>query len=125
MTETNDTFSAWAIVEVMGRKAYAGLVSESFIAGAGFIRVDIPEVDGKGGTTKLLNPKQSIFNLHITTEDIARAFVAREPVYGIDAFAKLGPTPEPALSLGAGDHRYAVEYDERDDDGSEDGDQPW
>lgn len=34
----------WAIVELMGRSAIAGLVTEEVLAGRTFLRVDVPEV---------------------------------------------------------------------------------
>lgn len=77
-------------------QAYAGRVTEQFIAGAGFIRVDIPEVEGKGGVTKLLNPE-----------------------YGIDAFAKLGPSATPTMALAAD----VLECEPADDDAEVDDDE--
>ena len=35
---------AWAIVEALGHNLFAGKVSEHVIGGAGFIRVDVPEL---------------------------------------------------------------------------------
>ena len=43
MSETTRDFDAWAIVEAMGFKKYAGHVTTQELAGASFIRVDVPE----------------------------------------------------------------------------------
>lgn len=100
MTDTNkQEFSTWAIVEIMGHQVVAGRVSEQFIAGAGFIRLDIPEVDGRGGTGELLSPK-AIFRMRATTEAIAREFIARMQPDTLSLFAKHG-APMPALTMPA------------------------
>jgi hypothetical protein len=36
-------FDSWAIVEIFGHQRYAGHVSEQLVAGAKFIRIDVPE----------------------------------------------------------------------------------
>lgn len=74
------TFDAWAIVEVMGHKQYAGHVTEQAIGGSSFIRVDVPEVTCKDGEklppfTKLLG-SGSIYAISPCTEETARAFAA-------------------------------------------------
>jgi hypothetical protein len=43
VSETDRDFDAWAIVEAMGFKKYAGHVTTQELAGASFIRVDVPE----------------------------------------------------------------------------------
>lgn len=43
MSETDRDFDAWAIVEAMGFKKYAGHVTTQELAGASFLRVDVPE----------------------------------------------------------------------------------
>lgn len=53
MTETFDCF---AILELFGHQIIAGHVSEQTISGQGFIRVDVPEVDGLPGFTKYYGP---------------------------------------------------------------------
>ena len=37
-----DPLDCWAVVEVMGRTRYAGKVTEQVIAGAAFVRLDVP-----------------------------------------------------------------------------------
>lgn len=122
MSQQEDTFSpVWAIIEVMGHRTYAGRVTEQRIAGAGFVRIDIPEVGGKGGTTKMLGTS-SIFALHLTTEEIARSYVERGHEQAIDAFAKLGASPAPAVvsALDGGDWSYEEDDDDGDTEDGED-----
>lgn len=45
MTE-QDGFREWAIVELFGHQKIAGLVSEQQLAGATWLRVDVPSEDG-------------------------------------------------------------------------------
>jgi len=82
-----ETFEQWAIVELMGHRRLAGFVTEQEIAGASFIRLDVPgpphpeddEDDGpavalkggfEGGTTQFYGP-QAIYCLTPTTQEIA------------------------------------------------------
>ena len=74
------SFETWAVVEIMGHKRFAGLVTEQPIGAASFIRVDVPAVtaaDGKtlGPFSKLFGAA-SIYALTPCTEETARAFAA-------------------------------------------------
>lgn len=67
------TFETWAIVEVMGHRRLAGFVREVSIAGAGFLRVDVPSEDISAApkATQFLRP-ESIYALTPCTEEAAR-----------------------------------------------------
>lgn len=65
-------FDQWCIVEVMGHSRFAGRVTEQAVGGCSFIRVDVPECDGRSAFTKLLGGG-SIFALTPCTEQVARA----------------------------------------------------
>jgi hypothetical protein len=54
MSETAE-FKTWAIVEVMGHVEYAGFVTAETIAGCAMLRVDVPNVEGRGAFTKYLS----------------------------------------------------------------------
>lgn len=63
----------WFIVELMGHRRLAGYVTEETIAGAGFLRVDVPGIgtdDGKVAT-QFFSPT-SVYALTPTTESMAR-----------------------------------------------------
>lgn len=47
-----ETFEHFAIVELFGHQVIAGKVSEQVIGGQGFVRVDVPAVDGRDAFTK-------------------------------------------------------------------------
>ena len=77
-TDTNATFESWAIVEIMGHKRFAGLVTEQSIGGTSFVRIDVPEVTTDGGTalpafSKLFGA-QAVYCISPCTEETARAF---------------------------------------------------
>lgn len=64
-------FAEWAICELLGHRRVAGLVAEVRLAGAGFLRVDIPEVSGYPARTQYVAPG-SVYALHPCSEDTAR-----------------------------------------------------
>ena len=66
-----ETATIWGVVEVMGRGRFAGQISEHVIAGAGFVRVDVPALDNVDGFSKLLSPA-SIFAITPTNEVTAK-----------------------------------------------------
>lgn len=52
MSEANETFCAWALVELFGHQRIVGKVTEQTIGGGAFIRVDVPDADGKTRFTR-------------------------------------------------------------------------
>jgi len=69
------TFEIWALVELLGRQRIAGKVSEQVIAGAGFIRVDVPETPGRPAHTRYYNPS-AIYGMTPTDEATASRLAA-------------------------------------------------
>lgn len=67
----DERFDAWGLVEIMGHNRLAGRITNQAVGGCNFVRVDVPEIDGVPGYTKLLG-QSSIFGITITTEDVAR-----------------------------------------------------
>lgn len=45
-------FEQYAVVELFGHQVIAGMVSEQVIGGQGFVRVDVPAVNGSQAFTK-------------------------------------------------------------------------
>jgi hypothetical protein len=74
MTET--TFDEWAVVELLGHRRLAGRVREVQLAGAGFLRLDIPATPGHGEQTQFIAPG-SVYALHPVAEDVAVAFAGK------------------------------------------------
>lgn len=69
------TFEGWAIIEQLGHKRIAGYVTDVVLAGAGFLRVDIPGGDGKMVATQFISP-QTVYAITPTTEEVARRTAA-------------------------------------------------
>jgi hypothetical protein len=80
MSEEQAPQSFHAIVDLLGHRRLAGRVTEHVIAGAGFLRVDIPREDGST-VTKFVSPK-SVYELSPCTEEIAQACAYR--IYGVE-----------------------------------------
>lgn len=66
------TFAEWVILELLGHRRLAGHLTEARIAGASFLRIDIPT---EPPATQYYAPG-SVYAITPTTEDMARA-VAR------------------------------------------------
>ena len=88
----DDAFDQWVILELMGHRRLAGRVREVQVAGAGFLRLDIPATGGHGEQTQYISPS-SVYAMHPTTQEIATAAaanfrpqpVSRWELYGTDA----------------------------------------
>lgn len=78
-----DTFAQWCVLELMGHRRLAGYVTEQEIAGAAFLRIDVPGADDQPDATQFYRPG-AVYAITPTTEEIARS-VARgsrpEPVH--------------------------------------------
>jgi len=67
-------FEGWAILELMGHRRLGGYLSEVEVAGKGFIRLDVPGVEGPAAS-QAYSP-QAVYCITPTTEETATA-VAR------------------------------------------------
>jgi hypothetical protein len=106
MSDQQDTFEGWAILELMGHRRLGGFVKEQELAGKGFIRIDIPANAEHEGITQLYNP-DSLYALTPTTEEIARKI------------ADDAPMPVTRWELRAIEARSSVRSDEPVDDEEE------
>jgi hypothetical protein len=78
----SEKFESWAIIEIFGHTQIAGKVSEASIGGCSFIRVDVPECDGKPAFTKFYS-QGAIYSMTPCSEEAARAalkHIRPEPV---------------------------------------------
>ena len=74
-TDAPPAFDEWVILELLGHRRLAGRVREVQLAGAGFLRLDIPATDGHGAQTQYISPS-SVYAMHPTTQEIATAAAA-------------------------------------------------
>ena len=113
MNEEKEVFEGWCIIELMGHRRLAGYVRELNIAGAGFLRVDVPAATGDASVATQFYPPSSVYCITPTTEEIARAVAVRsnpQPVarwelpgmsvgspshYDVDGAALDGDDPDP------------------------------
>lgn len=68
MAET--AFEEWAVLELMGHRKLAGLVSEATIAGGAFIRIDVPGASGPEATQ--FYAPQAVYCITPVSEELAR-----------------------------------------------------
>ena len=94
MENEQESFTGWAIVELFGHNAIAGLVSEQVVGGSPFVRVDVPETNGAPPFTKLYGAK-AIYAITPTTEDIATQAAAKLEVRPVALWVV--PEPRPVL----------------------------
>lgn len=66
----------WAIIELFGHQQIAGQITEQVIAGGPFLRVDVPEIDGKGGFTRFYGAA-AVYSITPVAEEVARLAVRR------------------------------------------------
>ena len=66
---TASQFAGWMILELMGHRKLAGFISEVQIAGAPFLRIDVPSPDpNEEGATQFYS-SQAIYAITPSTED--------------------------------------------------------
>ncbi len=102
---------AWAIVEVLGHNLFAGKVSEHVIGGAGFIRVDVPELPERRCKRKWSYQDEEV-------EDVIPAVPAFTKLIGASSIYAITPcTGSRRQARGRGEarcasqrHRYAGEW---------------
>ncbi len=119
--EQEATFDSWAIVDVMGHQRFIGRVTEQVIAGQGFIRVDVPDVEsedpGAISFTKVLGAK-SIYMIEPVSKDTALAMCKRGKQLSIGQ--RFEQRQQPRLI----DHEDIHDEMEWDDD-NDDSDEPY
>lgn len=135
MTQVQDTdYEGWGILELMGHRKLAGKLSTQKVAGASFLRIDIPArkdtaVETEFVATQFVNPT-SIYAMHPTTEEVARAvaaLIAPDPVTKWDVKALLPKASEeerPVARQSSFEPDYGeAGYDDVDEDDEEDEDE--
>lgn len=110
------TFEGWAILELMGHRRLIGRLSTATIAGASFLRIDIPREDGTE-STQFYSPS-AVYAITPTTEELARRAAHLNTVAPVSRFELPAPKPlaDAATSLGREDDDG---YNDLDDDEDE------
>jgi hypothetical protein len=102
-------FEGWAIVELMGHRRLAANLSEATIAGAAFLRLDVPS---DPPVTQFYSAS-AVFSITPTTEELARRVAATHRPTPVSAYEL--PAPRPAIDQ---DDEDAQDH-EPDDDGDQ------
>lgn len=91
-----ETFTGWAIVELMGHNKTAGYVSEGSVGGVPLMRLDVQTTDERHVTQYY--GEKALYCVTPSTEEICKAFAERHapaPVSRFELPALSGPQPEP------------------------------
>lgn len=67
-------FDEWALLELFGHSKIAGRVTAVELGGASFVRIDVPEIDGKQAITRYFSPS-AIFSITPMTEQTVRSII--------------------------------------------------
>ena len=110
-TDEREPWEGWAIVELMGHRRLAGLVSRVEVAGVGMIHLDVPDCDEGAVATQYYSPS-SLYCLTPTTEEIARGFATRNRPAPVARF-ELDP---PTSKVVGRSRSHNPDDDEGDDD---------
>ncbi|MCC6192080.1 MAG: hypothetical protein IT318_23875 [Anaerolineales bacterium] len=115
MTDQPQTepFRSWAIVEIFGHERLAGEVSEQTIAGAGFIRVDVPAVDGAPAFTRFYGDK-AIYSITPVDEQTARRAALAMRARPVTVYLAPALPPGPETPDHYRDAGPLVDYDDED-----------
>lgn len=108
-TEQAPRFREWALLELMGHRREAGLVTEASFP-AGWIRLDIPQsIDPAEGwaATRFYNPAAG-YGVTPCTEALAREYATAHPpvpvsVWDLPAELRERLRPQPAVLNGGGE----------------------
>lgn len=112
MAPEADSFSEWVIIELLGHRRLGGFLTEQQIAGASFLRLDIPgagtrrDDDGEleiamrggfeGGATQFYSPN-SVYAITPTTQEIATVVAGRSNMAPVARWElEVARTAEPA-----------------------------
>jgi hypothetical protein len=71
MDNVNDDIKSWGIVELMGHKVVAGMVSKSEMLGKPLLRVDVPATSAFGEFTQFYG-EAAIYCVTFVSEQVAR-----------------------------------------------------
>lgn len=88
---TDDRFGTWGILELMGHVKMSGFITEEELFGGKIGRIDIP--GGDGATITQFFGGHTIYRLTPVSEEIARAFAARNKPRPVHVYELQLPAP--------------------------------
>lgn len=89
MSDQSSPLDQWCILELMGHRRLVGRLSEATIAGASFLRIDIPGADGRE-TTQFYAPS-AVYAITPTTEELAARMASLNTVAPISRWELPAP----------------------------------
>lgn len=105
----NPGFEGWCVLELMGHRKLGGYVREATIAGAPFVRVDVPAADPLlAGATQFYSPG-SVYAITPCTEELARSLARSMQPAPVQTWELRPALPAQATY----DTRGGAQYDER------------
>lgn len=110
MERKTDTFEGFCVLELMGHRKLAGMVREVTIAGAGFLRLDVPSEEGTVVTQFI--PPSSLYCLTPCSEDIARRYAQHNQPQPVTRYE----LPAPVAIVRNDDADDVEPWKDRDDD---------
>jgi len=108
-----EKFEGWAILELMGHRRLGGTVRDETLAGAAFIRIDVPRVEGVEAFTQFYAPG-AVYCITPTTEAIARGVASRLAVQPVSRY-ELPALPGPSRGAVVDVDRDGVDDDDDDE----------
>ena len=112
---SENAFNSWALVELFGHQQISGLVSEQRIAGAAFVRVDVPAVKDVPAYTKFFFPS-AIYGITPCEEEAARRACEYLRIRPIQTHMIAAPA---TISMDGNDPDSDRGYDDDDEGGEE------
>ncbi len=120
-----EAFSGWCILELMGHRRLGGYLTEQEIAGAAFIRIDVPGEDSQPVASQFYAPG-AVYCIMPTTEELARAVAIRNQPTPVQRWELPAPKEERRadgwMSEADVEREYALCMSETDDDDEDDED---
>ncbi|KKL54499.1 hypothetical protein LCGC14_2264800 [marine sediment metagenome] len=119
MTEQQNHFDQWVILELMGHRKQAGRLTERTIGGKGFLQIDIPgreKIDKM--RTQLYSP-DAVYCITPVTEAVARAAAPRFTEAPVQPWELAKMLPGQSRGHGEDQDDYWAprrEFDDMDDD---------
>jgi len=98
MNNLDDNTKTWGIVELMGHKVVAGLVSKSEMLGAPLIRVDVPATSAFQEFTQFYGT-DAIYCVTFVSEDVARLTAEQTKVNPVSVYVPNLITTEKHLKI--------------------------